>query len=150
MPSVIYVNSAFSKMTGYTAEEIKAGGIDLLHGQQTDKLQIAKLSQAMRNQESCAIEVVFYKKGGQPYWASLAIAPVANADGQVNNYIAIERDITERMNYLTAIEEQNKQLRDIAWSQSHIVRAPLARIIGLTEMATDAKNRNYCLRFCLS
>jgi len=42
------------------------------------------------------------------------------------------RDATERLKYLEAIEEQNKQLRDIAWFQSHITRAPLARIMGLT------------------
>jgi PAS domain S-box-containing protein len=142
LPSIIYVNDAFSKMTGYTAEEIKVGGVALLHGPQTDRTQIGKLTKAMKNKESCAIEAMFYKKNGHPYWASLSISPVTNVDGEVRNYIAIERDITERMNYLMAIEEQNMQLREIAWSQSHIVRAPLARILGLTNMATDSNNED--------
>jgi PAS domain S-box-containing protein len=141
VPTVIYVNNAFSKLTGYTSDEINSGGIGLLHGPLTDAQQIAKLLKAMEDHESCAIEAVFYKKDGQPYWASLAIAPVADAEGRVKNYIAIERDITERMNYLTAIETQNKQLKEIAWFQSHIVRAPLARIIGLTDMATEPDNK---------
>lgn len=48
------------------------------------------------------------------------------------------RDVTERLRYIEAIEEQNKQLREIAWFQSHITRAPLARIMGLTGLlATD-------------
>ncbi|MGY3212745.1 PAS domain S-box protein [Mucilaginibacter sp. HD30] len=141
LPTVIYVNNSFTKLTGYTSDEINLGGIALLHGPETDALLIERLIKAMKDGESCAIEAVFYKKDGQPYWASLAIAPVADAGGQVKNYIAIERDITERMNYLTAIEAQNKQLREIAWSQSHIVRAPLARIIGLTDMAMEPENQ---------
>jgi len=45
--------------------------------------------------------------------------------------IILANDITERMNYIKAIVDQNKNLREIAWVQSHIVRAPLARMMGL-------------------
>ena len=52
--------------------------------------------------------------------------------------MVICRDVTERLKYLDAIQEQNQKLRDIAWFQSHITRAPLARILGLTGLlATD-------------
>lgn len=40
-------------------------------------------------------------------------------------------DITEQTKYIQKIEEQNNKLREIAWMQSHGVRAPLARIMGL-------------------
>lgn len=133
-PAVIYSNPAFHKITGYTAQEIKRDGLTLLHGPETDLTQIAKLEEAMKKKESCQIQAVFYKKTGQPYWASLAISPVTDAEGNLQNYIAIERDVTERMDYLTAIEDQNKQLREIAWLQSHMVRAPLARILGLIDL----------------
>ncbi len=38
------------------------------------------------------------------------------------------------MIHIKAIEAQNKQLQEIAWIQSHIVRAPLARIMGLINL----------------
>jgi light-regulated signal transduction histidine kinase (bacteriophytochrome) len=47
------------------------------------------------------------------------------------------RDVTERLAYLKAVEAQNQQLREIAWHQSHIVRAPLARIIGLVYLLAN-------------
>ena len=50
----------------------------------------------------------------------------------------IASDVTERLNYIKAIEEQNEKLREISWIQSHIVRAPLARIMGLIEIFKDA------------
>lgn len=44
------------------------------------------------------------------------------------------RDVTERRNYIETIESQNERLRDIAWLQSHVVRAPLAKIMGLADL----------------
>ena len=48
--------------------------------------------------------------------------------------IALPLDVTERLKHLEAIEMQNKKLREISWMQSHIIRAPLARIMGLVEL----------------
>lgn len=48
--------------------------------------------------------------------------------------IVLANDITDRITYLNAIEDQNKRLKEIAWIQSHIVRAPLSRIMGLANM----------------
>jgi PAS domain S-box-containing protein len=48
--------------------------------------------------------------------------------------LAIGRDITQQNSYIQAIEEQNRKLQDIAYIQSHSVRAPLANIMGLVEL----------------
>jgi PAS domain-containing protein len=47
------------------------------------------------------------------------------------------KDITESLNYIKAIEEQNENLREISWLQSHVIRAPLARIMGLVQLVKD-------------
>lgn len=47
------------------------------------------------------------------------------------------KDITERLHYIKAIEEQNENLKEISWLQSHVVRAPLARIMGLIQIIND-------------
>ena len=51
--------------------------------------------------------------------------------------LAIATDISERVKHLKAIEEQNVNLREIAWTQSHVVRAPLARLMGLINLLND-------------
>lgn len=43
-------------------------------------------------------------------------------------------DVTEKLLHTKAIEEQNKMFKEIAWTQSHIVRAPLARILGIVDL----------------
>jgi light-regulated signal transduction histidine kinase (bacteriophytochrome) len=45
------------------------------------------------------------------------------------------QDRTEITDYLQAIEKQNEQLKAIAWTQSHKLRGPLTRIMGLTDLA---------------
>lgn len=49
----------------------------------------------------------------------------------------IVHDITERNQYFEALENQNKVMRDIAWTQSHVVRAPLARLMGLMDVFVE-------------
>lgn len=44
------------------------------------------------------------------------------------------QDVTDRINYIHRLEETNKKLSEISWLQSHVVRAPLAQIMGLSEL----------------
>lgn len=53
--------------------------------------------------------------------------------------LVLVNDVTERNRYIEAIEIQNEKLKDIAWMQSHKVRAPLARLMGLVKLLKDGK-----------
>lgn len=59
---------------------------------------------------------------------------VKDACGNPKRIIGSMQDITELRNYIETIEKHNNRLKDIAWTQSHIVRAPLARIMGLIDL----------------
>jgi len=56
-----------------------------------------------------------------------------------NARVILANDITESLNYIRAIEEQNEKLKEISWLQSHVVRAPLARIKGLIPLINQVK-----------
>lgn len=51
--------------------------------------------------------------------------------------IVLAHDITDRLNYISEIEEKNERLQEIAWILSHVVRAPLARLMGLVYALSD-------------
>jgi PAS domain S-box-containing protein len=51
--------------------------------------------------------------------------------------IILANDITERLRQVRIIEEQNQRLREIAWTQSHVVRAPLSRLMGLVDLVQN-------------
>jgi PAS domain S-box-containing protein len=52
--------------------------------------------------------------------------------------IVLAHDITERINYISDIVDKNERLQEIAWIQSHVVRAPLARLMGLVNAISDS------------
>lgn len=57
--------------------------------------------------------------------------------GQPTRMIGALQDITERVTYTKAIEARNARLTEIAWMQSHVVRAPLANILALVKLLND-------------
>ncbi len=61
-PKILYVNAAFTQMTGYTAEEILGKSPRILQGPNTDKTELVKLKKALKSWQSCEITVLNYKK----------------------------------------------------------------------------------------
>jgi PAS domain S-box-containing protein len=61
-------------------------------------------------------------------------------NGQSDRIIGSMQNITDRINYIQAIEKQNQTLNEISWMQSHVVRAPLANILGLLELLDYDEN----------
>jgi len=97
-PRIIYVNEAFTKMTGYTAEEVLGKTPRILQGPNSDKEELSKLGGALRNWESYEIATINYKKSGEEFWVHFTVTPVADETGWYTHWIAIERDITEQKN----------------------------------------------------
>lgn len=56
--------------------------------------------------------------------------------------VILAYDITERLNYIKEIEERNNKLREISWMQSHVIRAPLARLMGMVQLIKDVDLTN--------
>ena len=82
----------------------------------------------------------------------IQIAPVQYKGSSAN--VVIANDVTERFKYIKAIEAQNEKLKEISWIQSHIVRAPLSRILGLipliTSLCENAEERDMMLHYLLT
>lgn len=55
-------------------------------------------------------------------------------------HLLMANDITQQLEYIGAIEKQNEKLNEIAWMQSHVVRAPLASLMGLAHLLADKDN----------
>lgn len=56
-------------------------------------------------------------------------------DGNAVQLVGAALDVTISRRHVEMIEEQNRILRDIAWSQSHLLRAPLTRLMGLADIS---------------
>jgi len=95
-PRIIYVNSAFEKVTGYSRDEVIGKSPRLLQGPETDKTELQKVRAALVNKESVHVELVNYGKSGKPHWLEMDIVPVLGSNGEVPYFASIQRDVTER------------------------------------------------------
>jgi len=65
---------------------------------------------------------------------------IRDANGKATRELAAMIDVTDTLNRIRKIEQQNDVLKDIAWTQSHVVRAPLANLQGLISLLKDNLN----------
>lgn len=93
---IVYVNAAFSRMTGYEADEIAGCSPRRLQGADTCPLGRTKMREAIAEQRSVTVELVNYRKDGSSYVAQIALMPVIDDGGTCTHWIAVQRDITQR------------------------------------------------------
>jgi PAS domain S-box-containing protein len=136
---VALINKKLFETIGYTAEEIK--DLDTwteLVFPEIDyrKTIVANRIKAFADYKGKGIpteplEVEIKIKSGQLRTFELTYAFI----GKYN--IIIFNDISERKTYVETLEKQNNIFRDISWVQSHVVRAPLARLLGLFDLLME-------------
>ncbi|WP_194975824.1 PAS domain S-box protein [Aquiflexum lacus] len=95
-PRIVYVNKAFTKMTGYTAKEVIGKTPRILQGPDSDYDALKKLGEKMRRWEPSEITVLNYSKSGKPFWVNFAVSPVADEKGWFTHWISVQRDVTEQ------------------------------------------------------
>ncbi|WKK83003.2 response regulator [Marivirga arenosa] len=129
---ILDVNEAALQNYGYSIEEFMALDITQLMDEKSKLSFKNSLSSLKRNHQNQYIGLQNHiTKKGQ----IIEVEVSANSfiyKGKVSEIISLN-DVTEKNRQIAAIEEQNKRLKEIAWTQSHVVRAPLARIMGLVE-----------------
>jgi PAS domain S-box-containing protein len=94
-PRIIYANTAFTRMCGYTWGELIGKTPRLLQGEQTSSTELAKIRVALQSGLPIRTELINYKKNGSTYWVELNILPIANQAGNITHFVSIEREITQ-------------------------------------------------------
>ncbi|HLF28510.1 MAG TPA: PAS domain S-box protein [Anaerolineae bacterium] len=95
-PHIIFVNQAFSEMTGYTPEEMVGNTPRILQGPRTERAVLDRLQDHLLHGRPFSGETVNYRKDGAAFDTEWHVAPVRDPDGTITHYVSIQRDITER------------------------------------------------------
>jgi PAS domain S-box-containing protein len=137
---VRYVNSAFERITGYTAVEMTGRSFQVLQGQSTDPVAAAKIREAIVSGRPVRVDILNHRKNSEPFWSDLSIAPVLDADGKVTGFVSSFHDISDRVHMTERLNEALLRTRaaDQAKSiflarMSHELRTPLNAIIGFAD-----------------
>lgn len=107
---IVYVNKAFTQMTGYSPQEVLGRSPRLLQGSKTDQVVLQSLHTALQKQKPVELEIINYRKDGSQFWVELSVTPVADDEGNYTHFLAIQRDITERKQAEAASQQVNTDL----------------------------------------
>lgn len=128
-PKIIYVNEAFTKMTGYTFEEVNGKSPRFLFGPNTDSSSLKKIEKSLFRLEPIDISLINYKKNGDEYWANFSISPVTDEDGIYTHWIALQRDITSLKN--EQIQKELLSLVSVIFSEATDLSNALSQLCEL-------------------
>lgn len=92
---IVYVNSRFTELTGYEAEEVIGQTPGILQGPATDKSVTDRLAEQLRNGHTFHGQTVNYRKDGTAFDIEWKVTPVFS-DSQASYYLAVQRDVTAR------------------------------------------------------
>ena len=101
-----YVNPAFTRITGYSAEEVIGRNWGFLLGEDGDQPALENIRAALRENKEGRALLRNYRKDGRLFWNDLHLAPVQDDDGVVTHFIGILNDVTDAMRYQEELEHQ--------------------------------------------
>lgn len=146
LPKIVYVNPAFSLMTGYQAFEIIGQSPDILKGSKTNPEAISEMINSIRNQQENILEMICYKRDGKEFWLRFTMIPIFNNEEQLSHWISIQKDVTDSKNQerekeqlITELTKKNTDLKQFSYITSHNLRAPLSNLTGLLNLVEDIK-----------
>lgn len=112
-PQIRYVNPALNRMTGYSPDELVAGGSALLFGPQTDLEKRTQALQQLRAGQSVRrLLLCLYCKNGTPFWCDFSASWVFDEQGaQTPHYVVMLNDVTAQKMAEDALRESEERLR---------------------------------------
>jgi PAS domain S-box-containing protein len=136
--SVLYVNDAFCRLSGYSQSEVIGRSLYLLRGPETDTATLKQLRQALDNGQPLRTELMNYRKDGTPYWVDLSLVPVPDRRGRIAHWVMIQRDITGQRQAAEALrksEERYRLLFDWNPQPMWVIEQPSGRFLAVNEAA---------------
>ena len=137
---ILYVNAAFESCTGYAPGEVIGQKPDLLKSGRHDAAFFDHLWKTIEAGDTWAGEVTNRKKDGSLYVEEAVIYPIRNDSGELVNFVAISRDITQERAIEKRLRQQQKMnaIGELAGGVSHDFNNILTAILGYVALCMNS------------
>ena len=109
---IVWVNPAFSKLTGYAWREVIGQNPRVLNSGKHDDKYFEDLWSTISKGDTWHGDVINKKKNGDLYHEEMTITPILDDKGEITQFVAIKNDITERKKYEKIMVKANKRMED--------------------------------------
>src|SRR5215468_10705950 len=137
-PEIVFVNPAFTKMTGYALEEVVGKTPHILQGPETDRSVLVQLCKDCAEGKVFHGETVNYRKDCSEFHLEWTAGPVRDERGEVTHFVAAQQDVTGRWRVEEVLRRSEKEFR-LLFDLS---------AIGMTQVSPEGRylhvNRKLC------
>ncbi len=146
IPKIIYVNPAFTAITGYKPKEVIGKTPAVFMNKNSVKNDFKRIADSLKKKIEFNFEVLNLNKKNEEYWVNFTTIPITNKDNEHSHWISIQRDITqekkrekEREQLINELTINNKDLKQFSYIISHNLKAPLSNLTGLLSLIEDTE-----------
>jgi len=91
---IVYVNDAFTEMTGYESDDVLGETPGMLQGPKTEQAVLDRLDEQLQKGEPFHGETVNYRKDGTEFLIEWKVLPITH-EGETTHHVAVQRDVTD-------------------------------------------------------
>ncbi|TNM64538.1 PAS domain-containing protein [Streptomyces sp. NP160] len=133
---LVWVNPAFTAVTGYTFDQAVGRNCRFLQGTGTDPDATLRMREALATGRSITQVLLNYRADGTAFWNQVAMSPVVDADGRVTHYVGIQTDVSGR---IAADAERDRALaaEQAARAEAELANSRLELLAEVTRQLSE-------------
>ncbi|WP_223877701.1 PAS domain-containing protein [Histidinibacterium aquaticum] len=131
---IVYVNSAFEQMTGYSAASAVGRNCRFLQGEDTDPAAVARLREAIRDKEETRVDLLNYRADGEPFWNRVMVTPLQLGENETPYFLGVQVRITEPGGDEEREDGDENSIDTMLHEIQHRVKNHLSMIVGMIRM----------------
>jgi len=158
-PRIVYVNDIFTRITGFSRNDVIGQSLDILTGPNTKTSTLEQIAKAQASGKPLRTELLVCDADRQESWVDLNLSPIRDARGKLTHWLYLQRDISTQKSTLDALTEKEykvvatvarnsemplKEIADLLHISEHTLRNHLASIYE----KLGVKNRLELYVFC--
>ena len=138
--TILYVNQAFERLTGYSWEDVAGQTPRILHSGKHSKTFYRAMWETLKRGEVYRGRLVNRRKDGTHFTEDISIAPVTDDAGRIVNYVAVAQDVSDRLRLEAELQQAQKMetVGRLAGGVAHDFNNMLGVILGNAELALES------------
>ncbi len=144
---IVFVNSAFTNITGYAQSEAVGKTPRIFKSNQYPYTFYKELWKVITSGKTWRSEIINQRKNGEIFWAEVSISPIFDQQGEITHFVSVHEDISQKKKMIEELirakekaEENDKLKSAFLANLSHEIRTPMNGILGFSNLIRESSS----------